>query len=200
MSTFSDVVGRAIIDRYFPNADPSMVKKHSLFLSPPLVMEPYLSSYNFIKEGDDTMAAISEFQRAISTAWRIYESLPVRIRSESGISKWEFRKIAVACGAALPPDSEKPQSPAIHVMRENARKASRLTAQAMSADHPAKISLVENARDAWRDFTGSEPPLKPSEGSAFLKFVQDIIEGTGNSWGADKAIVAWRTARDKFGG
>jgi hypothetical protein len=59
---------------------------------------------------------------------------------------------------------------------------------------------VDKAREAWRDLTGEEPPLKTSDGAAFLEFVQDVIDSAGKSWGAEKALAAWRTAEQKFAG
>lgn len=199
MSGLSDAIGREIILRHFPAADPAVVERHALWLSPPMVAA--LTPYNFVKEGDQVEAQIEAFQRAIAEAWRAYQALPLHIRRGNGI-EWAgfFRLARATAGVALGSEPTLACPPAIEVMRRNAGKADRLSAQALAADHPAKIALVDKAREAWRDLTGAEPPVKTSDGAAFLEFVQDVIDRAGKPWGAEKALAAWRTAEEKFAG
>lgn len=193
MTGLSDAIGREIILRHFPDADPAVVDRHALWLSPPLVAA--LTPYYFVKEGDQVEVQIETFKRAIAEAWRAYQALPLHIRRGTGIDGAGFFRLArAAAGVAVGKEPTMALPPAIQVMRSNASAADRLSAQALAADHPAKIALVEKARDAWRDLTGAEPPMKTSDGAAFLEFVQDLIECAGKTWGAEKALAAWRTA------
>lgn len=205
MTGLSDAIGREIILRHFPDADPAVVGRHALWLSPPLVAA--LPPYHFVKEGEEVDANIEAFQRAIGDAWRAYHSLPLHVRRGNGIEWVSFARLARAASGVALPGEKAIRPPAIEIMRRNAGKADRLSAQAMKADHPSKIALVENARAAWRDLSGKEPPLKPSEKKpaakgepVFLQFVEEIILGAGKPWGAEKALAAWRTAETNFAG
>lgn len=193
MTGLSDAIGREIILRHFPDADPAVVERHALWLSPPLVAA--LTPYSFVKEGDQVEVQIETFQRALAEAWRAYQALPLHIRRGTGIDGAGFLRLArAAAGVAVGKEPAMARPDAIEVMKRNLQKADRLGAQAVAADHPAKIALVDKARDAWRDLTGAEAPMKTSDGAAFLEFVQDLIEGAGKTWGAEKALAAWRTA------
>lgn len=206
MTGLSDAIGREIILRHFPDADPLVVERHALWLSPPLVAT--LPPYNFVKEGKEVDERIDEFKEAIRMAWRAYQAIPLHVRRGSGIEWAAFARLArTASGEAI--HGEKPLAipPAIKVMRRNLQKADRLGAQAVAADHPAKIALVERVRAAWVDLSGKEPPLKPSDRRpaskgepVFLEFVEEVILKSGKSWGSEKALAAWRTAETKFGG
>lgn len=199
MSGLSDAIGREIILRHFPAADPAVVERHALWLSPPMVTA--LAPYNFVKEGDEVYALIEAFRRSIAEAWQDYHALPLHIRRGNGIDGLAFARLARAtAGVAVGNQPTLARPPAIEVMLRNASKADRLSAQALAANHPAKIALVDKAREAWRDLSGTEPPLKPSDGAAFLEFVQELIDKAGKTWGAEKAIAAWRTAEGKFAG
>lgn len=199
MSGFSDAIGREIILRHFPGADPAVIERHALWLSPPLVAA--LPPYHFVKEGQEVFAQIKTFEEAIRAAWRAYQAIPLHVKRGNGIDWGSFARLARAGGGEVfRGETPLARPPATEAMRRNARNADKLSAQAVAADHPAKIALVEKARQAWRDLTGQEPPIKPSDGAAFLEFVEDLIEGTGKPWGAEKALAAWRTAEDKFAG
>lgn len=205
MTGLSDAIGREIILQHFPEADPVLIERHALWLSPPLVGA--LPPYNFVKEGEEVEAQIEAFQRAMGDAWQVYQSLPLHVRRGDGIDWLSFARLARAASGVALPGEKAIRPPAIEILRRNARKADRLSAQAMKADHPAKIALVENARAAWRDLSGKEPPLKPSEKRpaakgepVFLQFVQDVIDKAGKPWGAEKALAAWRTAETNFAG
>lgn len=206
MTGLSDEIGREIILRHFPKADPAVVDRHSLWLSPPFVAD--LPPYKLLKDGDEIDARIEAFRRAINEAWTAYQAIPLHVRQGNGIDWVGFAKLAkAASGAALHGETPIARPPAIEIMQHNARKADRLSAQAMANDHPAKIALAEKCRDAWRDLSGKEPPLKPSGrrlpengDPVFLYFVQDVIDGAGKPWKADKALAAWRTAETHLAG
>jgi hypothetical protein len=150
---------------------------------------------NFVKAGDDDLAQVEAFQRAIRAAWEAYSSLPLHVRRNNGIDWIAFAKIVrQATGAPIAHGQRAVRSDAVDTMRRNIADAEKLSAQAISADRPAKVALVDHARSAWRDFTGTEPPVKPSAGSPFLEFVADLIVAAGKDWGAEKALAAWRTA------
>lgn len=199
MIGLSDTIGRKIILRHFPDADPAVIERHALWLSPPAVAS--LPPNNFVKEGRELDRQIDEFKDAIRAAWRAYQEIPLHVRRDNGVDWVAFAKLARAAGGeALRGQEPIARPPAIEVMRRNARKADRLSPQAMAAGHPAKIALVEKARAAWRDLAGADAPLKPSDGAAFLKFVQDVIDGAGKPWGAEKTLAAWRTAETNLAG
>lgn len=193
MVEFSDATGRAIISKHFPNADPKIVDRHAFWLSPPMLTS--LPSYNVVKDGGETDAKIETFRRALAEAWKAYTAIPLHVRRGCGVDWVAFAKVTrMATGLPVLRGEASIQPPAIQAMKRAARKADRLSAQAMKAEHPAKIALAEKARDAWRDLSGQEAPLKPSDGSPFLQFVQDLIEAAERNWGADKVLAAWRTA------
>lgn len=194
-----DEIGWEIIEKHFPDADHPFYGALALLLSPPLVTWPTTESH-FVKGGEDVEVAIETFRRAISEAWNSYNSLPLRVRINDGLNVREFLNLASACGAAPAYGTNSIQSPAIDALKSHAKSAKRLSAQAMAAEHPEKIALVDAARSTWFEFTGAEAPVKPSEGSAFYEFVQDVISGAGKTWGVDKTLAAWRTATEKFEG
>lgn len=197
MTGFSDEIGRAVIAKHFPDADPMVVQWHAIWLSPPLVTA--LPPVHFVKEGGELDVQIDTFERAIRTAWQAYSAIPLHIRRKDEVDWIAFAKLVrnVTGDAILPGQQKLRPPPAIRAIRKAASEAGKLSAQAMNADHPAKVALVDSARNAWRDLSGTEPPVKTSPGSPFLDFVQDLIVGAGKAgdgWGAERTLAAWRTA------
>lgn len=200
MNGLSDHKGRAVIALHFPDADPAHVERHAIWLSPPQLTR--LPPFHFAKAGDDFEAKIDDFQRALGEAWEAYSALPLFVRSKSGVDWVAFAKLVrSSTGRAVVTGQSATRPTSVRIMRANLAKAERLSAQAWAADHPAKVALVERARAAWRDFTGGDAPVKPSEGSPFYRFVSDLIAySAGLDWGPDKALAAWRTAHAKTDG
>jgi hypothetical protein len=201
MSEISDAIGREIIRRHFPNADPATVDRRAVWLSPPLVTR--LPPGDYLKAGDDDMAQVETFQRAIRAAWDAYSTLPLHVRKNDGIDWVSFARIVrQATGIGVVQGQPAVRSEAIEAMRNNIASAQRMSGQKFTADHPAKVALVEHARNAWRDLAGKEPPVKPSDGP-FSDFVADIIEANGlkysdgKPWGVDRALRAWGTSVGK---
>lgn len=193
MTGLQDQIGRRLIAKHFPNAAAEVVDWHAVWLSPPLVTA--LPPVHFVNDDDGTARDIEDFRRALLAAWQAYSRIPLHVRKGSGIDWVAFvRLVECVTGSTLMPREGYSRHDAVATMKGNLRYSQPLSKQARTAERPAKVALVEKARDAWRDLAGSEAPHKPSEGSPFLDFLSDVIEAAGKSWGAERTLSAWRTA------
>lgn len=198
MNEVVDAVGREILERYFPDAEQSKIHGHATWLSPPYVTR--VSEYRFIKEGADLSKLLDDFHRGIHAAWKAYNAIPLHVRSADNSFEWaHFAKVTRAVtGLPVHRGQRQIQPQAIRSMRQAAQHLTKLSAQAMAADNPAKVCLVQHARNAWLSLSGTEPPVMPSPGSPFLHFVEDVIDGAGKKWSAEATLKVWQRAMEKI--
>ncbi|SEK08195.1 hypothetical protein MAA5396_04770 [Marinovum algicola] len=85
---------------------------------------------------------------------------------------------------------------AISVARQAIAQLEEFAPKEQASDTWKKVMLVSRCRRIWADHVGV-PPVKPSEGSAFHRFVGDMTLAIGENWQTDATVNAWRRLRDR---
>ena len=74
------------------------------------------------------------------------------------------------------------------------KEATHIHHHAKNNQYPQKAALVRFARDQWRRIKKTSPAVKPSEGTAFYTYLEDLTEYVGQDWSISSLLRAEQAA------
>ena len=173
----SETAAAEMLREHFPDASESKIEWHAFFLGTSFATANLVGAI-------DRKAAIRRIESVEAMARRLsaeYQALPLVVKPRKSDLSMRLSRVLDDLQAAT------------DQMRRNAEAAFPMHHNQRDAEFPAKVQLVQTARECWEDLSGETLPRYPGEAHPFRAFVEALIELHGREWGVDNTLRAWRT-------
>ncbi len=181
---------RALLIEHFPNAGDGKIDFWAYFFSTGMLTSGIGVD---VVEKKAELARLEKVEKLMKCLWKEYSALTMSVHGfDSWRLLWQLHYELIGVAPLRKPHSSPPKVGEIETRRKAVEASNSLHHNQRESQFKRKVGLIQDARECWKHLAGEEPPISPSGGSPFFKFVTDLITFSKKEWGPEKCFAAWR--------
>jgi len=194
---------RDILKKHFPDLNGEALKVEMAFMSPALICE---GSHLEMVVKNKNIKAVEDMRRGFLQFWQGYKDLDPVLKkfvnmpahSELCYLYWQLtgrdplRDFPKALGMQEEYPNDRGTFEGLIAAIET--EATHIHHHAEKNEYPNKAALIRFAREQWERNKKCSPAMKPSEGTPFYIFLEDLVEYVDREWSIASLLRAEQAA------
>lgn len=194
---------REFLKKHFPGLNGEALQVEMKLMSPTLICE---GSHLEMVVKNKNIKAVEDMRRGFLQFWQGYKDLDPALKkfvnmpahSELCYLYWQLtgrdplRDFPKALGMKEEYPNDRGTFEGLIAAIE--KEATHIHHHAEKNEYPNKAALIRFAREQWERINKKVPPMKPSEGTPFYIFLEDLVEYVDREWSIASLLRAEQAA------